>query len=68
VLVTFVNSIIAALLLAGIISEVAGGIAVAVSAGLYAAVSALFVAPNTVAIAPLQELAAASEHRPPEAP
>ena len=60
---TFVQSIIAVLLLAQAISEVTGGIIVGITAAAYVAVSELFVRPETVPRKPLEELAA-STHNP----
>jgi hypothetical protein len=68
VITTFLFSVVTVLLLAGVVTEVIGGIIVGILTALYTAVSALFVGPNTVALAPLNELAAASEPRPPEVP
>jgi membrane protein YdbS with pleckstrin-like domain len=60
VVFTFVQAVVAVLLLASVIEEVVGGIIVGVIAAAYAAVSQLFVRPATVPREPLAELAAAN--------
>jgi hypothetical protein len=57
---TFVEAVVSILLIAGVLSEVVGGIIVGVIAAAYAAVSQLFVRPATVPREPLQELADAA--------
>ena len=56
----FVQAVISVLLLASVISEVAGGIITGVALALYGLVTQLFVSPQTVPRQPLEELAAAS--------
>lgn len=55
----FIQAVVAVLLLAEVIDEVAGGIIVGVCAAAYAAVSQLFVRPATVPREPLEQLALA---------
>lgn len=57
VLVTFIQAVNAALLVGGVVTELVGGIIVAVTTAAYAAVSELFVRPATVPRAPLEALA-----------
>ena len=59
VIFTFVEAVVAVLLIASVLSEVAGGVIVGIVAALYAAVQQLFVRPATVPRQPLEELAAA---------
>lgn len=56
---TFIQSVVAVLLVADILSTVVAGIIVGISAAAYAAVSELFVRPDTVPRVPLEELARA---------
>ena len=60
----FVQAVISVLLLASVISEVAGGIITGVALALYGLVTQLFVSPQTVPRQPLEELAAAQPHVP----
>ena len=53
----FVQAVIAVLLLASVIDEVAGGIIVGISAAVYAAASQLWVRPATIPREPLEQLA-----------
>jgi hypothetical protein len=59
VIYTFVQAVVTVLLIAKVVTEVAGGIVVGVTTAAYAAVSELFVRPATVARQPLEEYAAA---------
>ena len=54
----FIQAVVAVLLLASVLDEVAGGIIVGVCAAAYAAVSQLWVRPATVPREPLEQLAA----------
>ena len=60
VVFTFIQGVVAVLLIAGVVSDTVGGVIVGVVAAAYAAVSQLFVRPATVPREPLEELAAAS--------
>jgi hypothetical protein len=60
VIFTFVQAVVAVLLIAGVLDETWGGIIIGVIAAAYAAVSQLFVRPATVPREPLQELADAT--------
>jgi hypothetical protein len=56
----FVQAIISVLLLAGVVSEVVGGIVTGVALALYGLVNELAVRPASVPRQPLEELAAAT--------
>ena len=57
VVFTFIQAVVAVLLVAKVLNEVAGGVIVGIVAAAYAAVSQLFVRPATVPRQPLQQLA-----------
>ena len=61
----FIQAVISVLLLASVISEVAGGIITGVALALYGLATQLFVSPQTVPRQPLEELAAAAATRAP---
>ena len=60
---TFIQAVVAVLLIAEIINEVTGGVIVGIVAAAYAAVSQLFVRPATVPREPLEQLALAEAQR-----
>jgi hypothetical protein len=60
---TFVQAVVAVLLVADVISEVVGGVIVGIVTAVYAAVSELVVRPATVPRVPLEELAEAAAQK-----
>jgi hypothetical protein len=70
VLFSFIDAVIAVLLISSVIDEVVGGIVIGIATAAYAAVSQLFVRPATVPREPLEQLAYAQDHalKPPLSP